>query len=85
MQKNKTLKSYFHLHIIVFIWGFTAILGALISLQALDLVWYRMLFAVIFILIFILFKKISLRIPILTLGTFLFAGLIIALHWLTFF
>jgi drug/metabolite transporter (DMT)-like permease len=85
MQKNNTLKSYFNLHIIVFIWGFTAILGALISLQALDLVWYRMLFAVIFILIYILIKRISLKIPIPVLYSFLFAGLIIALHWLTFF
>lgn len=85
MQKNNSLKSYFHLHIIVFIWGFTAILGALISLQALDLVWYRMLFAVIFILIYILIKRISLKIPFPVLSSFLFAGLIIALHWLTFF
>ena len=85
MQKNKSVKSYFHLHLIVFIWGFTAILGALISLKALDLVWYRMLFAVVFILIFIATKKISLKISLKTLIAFLFSGLIISLHWLTFF
>lgn len=42
---NDRLKSYLHLHLIVFIWGFTAVLGALISIDALPLVWYRMLLA----------------------------------------
>ncbi|HRG18157.1 MAG TPA: DMT family transporter [Flavobacterium lutivivi] len=78
-------KSYLNLHLIVFIWGFTAILGALISLDALPLVWYRMLFAVIFIGIYIIFKKIDFRLDKSTLFKFLVAGFIIALHWFTFF
>lgn len=78
-------KSYLNLHLIVFIWGFTAILGALISLDALPLVWYRMLFAVIFIGIYIIFKKIDFRLDKPTLFKFLAAGFIIALHWFTFF
>ncbi len=78
-------KSYLNLHLIVFIWGFTAILGALISLDALPLVWYRMLFAVIFIGIYIIFKKIDFKIDKSTLLKFLVAGFIIALHWFTFF
>ena len=82
---NDKLKSYLHLHLIVFIWGFTAILGALISLEALPLVWYRMLFAVIFILIYIGFKKIPIKISTKTLLQFLVAGFIIAMHWFTFF
>ena len=82
---NDKLKSYLHLHLIVFIWGFTAILGALISLEALPLVWYRMLFAVIFILIYIGFKKIPVKISTKTLLQFLVAGFIIAMHWFTFF
>ncbi|WP_394760333.1 DMT family transporter [Flavobacterium sp.] len=85
MQKDNTLNSYFLLHFIVFIWGFTAVLGALISLEALPLVWYRMLFATGFILIFIWFKKIPLKLSKKTILGLLFAGLIIALHWLTFF
>lgn len=36
---SDNVKSYLHLHLIVFIWGFTAILGRLISLDALPLVW----------------------------------------------
>ena len=82
---SDNLKSYLHLHLIVFIWGFTAVLGALISLDALPLVWFRMLFAVGFIAIYIYFKKLSVKITGRTLLQFLFSGLIIALHWFTFF
>jgi len=82
---SDNVKSYLHLHLIVFIWGFTAILGALISLDALPLVWFRMLFAVGFIAVYIYFKKLSIRISTKVLLQFLFSGLIIALHWFTFF
>ena len=78
-------KNYFHLHIVVFIWGFTAILGALISIDAIPLVWYRMLIASLFLLVFILLKKQSLIITRQTLVKFLIGGIIIALHWITFF
>jgi drug/metabolite transporter (DMT)-like permease len=78
-------KSYLHLHLIVFIWGFTAILGRLITLDALPLVWYRMLFAVGFIFIYIKYKRMSIKIPKRILLKFLVAGLVIALHWFTFF
>jgi drug/metabolite transporter (DMT)-like permease len=82
---NDNVKSYLHLHLIVFIWGFTAILGALISLDALPLVWFRMLFAVAFIALFIYFKKLPIKISTKSFIQFIFAGLIIALHWFTFF
>ena len=78
-------KSQLQLHLIVFIWGFTAILGKLISLEALPLVWFRMLFAVFFIFIYIKFKKIPLQISSKTMLLFLLSGCIIALHWFTFF
>jgi len=79
------LKSYFHLHFIVFIWGFTAVLGKLISLDALPLVWYRMLIAVSIIFIYIKVSKISLVVSKRLMFGFLFSGLVIAMHWLTFF
>lgn len=82
---SDNIKNYLHLHLIVFIWGFTAILGALISLDALPLVWFRMLFAVGFIAIYIYYKNLPLRVPIKILAQFLFSGFIIALHWFTFF
>ena len=79
------LKSYLNLHLIVFIWGFTAILGALISIQADALVWYRMGIASVFLFLFILFKKESFRIPIKEFFKLIFVGLLIALHWIFFF
>lgn len=82
---SDNLKNYLHLHFIVFIWGFTAVLGALISLDALPLVWFRMLFAVGFILIYIYFKKIPSRISTKSALKFILTGFIIALHWFTFF
>lgn len=82
---SDNIKSYLHLHLIVFIWGFTAILGALITLDALPLVWFRMLFAVGFIGVYIYYKKYSLKVPPKILLQFLISGLIIALHWFTFF
>ena len=82
---SDNLKSYLHLHLIVFIWGFTAVLGRLISLEALPLVWFRMLFAVGFITVYICIKKIPIQVSPKTAVKFLFAGIIIALHWFTFF
>ena len=79
------LKSYLHFHFIVFIWGFTAVLGALISLNAVPLVWYRMLLASGFILVWIKWKKKDLRVSPRKFLVLVIAGIVIALHWLTFF
>jgi len=84
-MQNAKLANYLHLHFIVFIWGFTAVLGALITIDAIPLVWYRMLLATGFIALFIGYKKINLRFSRKTLAGFLLAGLIIAVHWLAFF
>ena len=84
MQENK-LKNYLHLHLIVFIWGFTAILGALISIDAVPLVWYRMSLAVIFIAIYFLIRKKSFKIDKKGLLKLAVSGVIIAVHWVTFF
>lgn len=79
------IKNYLHLHFIVFIWGFTAVLGKLITLDALPLVWYRMLIAAILILVFIGIRKFPVKVSRKMLLTLIFAGVVIALHWLTFF
>ncbi|MDD2821506.1 MAG: DMT family transporter [Flavobacterium sp.] len=84
-MRNDNLKSYLNLHLIVFIWGFTAILGALITITADALVWYRMLFAGFFLAVFIVFKKKSFQIPLRSLLKLVFVGLLIALHWIFFF
>ncbi|MFY7669693.1 DMT family transporter [Tenacibaculum sp. MEBiC06402] len=84
MQESK-LKNYLLLHFIVFIWGFTAILGKLITIEAIPLVWYRMLIAVIFICAYFLVKKKSFKIPRRAIFKFFITGAIIAVHWITFF
>jgi drug/metabolite transporter (DMT)-like permease len=84
-MQDVRLKNYLHLHFIVFIWGFTAVLGALITLPAMHLVWYRMCIAVGIIVIYAAITKAPLKIPFKTLMGFLFAGVVIALHWFTFF
>ncbi|MFP2996708.1 DMT family transporter [Spongiivirga sp. MCCC 1A20706] len=82
---NAKLKNYLHLHFIVFIWGFTAVLGALISIDAVPLVWYRMLMASGIILVYITFRKVHLKISKRQLLWYGIAGLMIAVHWLAFF
>ncbi|MGC6430239.1 MAG: DMT family transporter [Jejuia sp.] len=79
------LKNYLHLHVLVFIAGFTAILGKEISITAIPLVWFRMVMAAILMLIFIKFRRIKLNIKKESLIRFSIAGVIIALHWITFF
>ncbi|MET7030592.1 DMT family transporter [Sediminicola luteus] len=82
---NDKIKNYLHLHFIVFIWGFTAVLGKLITVDALPLVWYRMFMASGLIFLYIAYKKFSLRVPTKTLIILIIAGVVITLHWITFF
>lgn len=67
------------------IFGFTAILGQLISIEALPLVWLRMGIASILIFLYLIFKKkISFSRPV-NLNKTVIAGLIITAHWVLFF
>ena len=84
-MQNDKLKSYLNLHLIVFIWGFTAILGALISINPEAIVWYRMLFAAVFLVFYLLYTKHSFRISIKVFFQLTFVGLLIAIHWIFFF
>lgn len=84
-MRNDKLLNYLHLHFIIFIWGFTAVLGALISLEAIPLVWYRMLLATLFIFVFLKIRRQDLKFSFKTLTGFALGGIIIAAHWLTFF
>ena len=84
MQKNN-LKHYLHLHFLVFIAGFTAILGEAISLSSIALVWHRMLIALVLTFLFLLYYRYNLKIKLKDFFKFSLAGIIIALHWITFF
>lgn len=82
---NATKRAYVQLHIAVFLWGFTAILGDLIQLSALSLVWWRVFITSISILFLIkggaALKKLSWKVIL----QFAFVGALTGLHWLTFF
>ena len=84
-MQNDKLKSYLNLHLIVFIWGFTAILGALITINPEAIVWYRMLFAAVFLVFYLVYTKHSFRISIKDFFQLTFVGLLIAVHWIFFF
>ncbi len=84
-MQESSLKNYLLLHLIVLIWGFTAILGALISLDAIPLVWYRMSLAIVFIVLYFLVNKKSFKIDCIAIAKFFFTGILIALHWIFFF
>ena len=84
MQKNN-FKHYLHLHFLVFIAGFTAILGEAISLSSIALVWHRMLIALVLTFLFLFYYRYNLKIKLKDFFKFSLAGIIIALHWITFF
>ncbi len=74
------------MHLIIFVWGFTGILGKLIHLDALVLVWWRILIAFVSLFIGLRLLKMPLKIKskkhaFLTLGV----GVFVALHWITFY
>tara|TARA_B100001250_G_scaffold215234_1_gene184677 strand:- start:54 stop:947 length:894 start_codon:yes stop_codon:yes gene_type:complete len=85
MRDNRG-KNILQLHFIVFIFGFTSVLGALISISALPLTIYRMGIASLFLALFIFFydiNKFKLKKPLVI--KILICGVIISLHWITFF
>lgn len=82
---NDNFKNYLHLHLLVLIAGFTAILGELITIKAVALVWYRMVIATVLILGYIKIAKVKLKVNTKAILRFSIAGVIIALHWITFF
>lgn len=82
---NAKIKHYLHLHLLVFIAGFTAILGELITIGSFALVWYRMAIAGVLMWLYIKFTKLNIKVTKKAIFLFSVAGVIIALHWITFF
>lgn len=78
-------KNLIILHCTVFIWGFTSILGALISISAVQMVWYRVMIASISLFVYFMISKTSIRVSRKQFLKFFFTGSIVALHWILFF
>lgn len=78
-------QDYIKLHFIVWIWGFTAILGLLISIPSVEIVFYRTLLASVALLPLLFYKKITFRIGFKEVLKIVGTGFIIAAHWILFF
>ena len=82
---GSTTKNLIILHLTVFIWGFTGVLGGLISINAVQLVWHRVLIATLTLLVYFLATKKSLIVTQKAFLQFFFTGGIVAIHWILFF
>ena len=78
-------KAIIMMHIATFLFGFTAILGKLISLGSLNLVWHRMWLASFIFLFFPGFIKMLKDTPKQVRKQFLSIGVLVAIHWLAFY
>jgi len=78
-------KAFWQIHFCVLLWGFTAILGKLITLPAQALVVWRMLLVSVFLAVLPRVWR-GLRIlPPRLIAIYAGIGVIVALHWLTFY
>lgn len=78
-------KNIIILHFTVFIWGFTGILGQLITISAVQLVWYRVLIAFISLFLYFKFNKTEIKIDKKTFFQMVFTGGLVGAHWVLFF
>jgi drug/metabolite transporter (DMT)-like permease len=78
-------KDYIKLHCIIFVWGFTAIIGALLSISSLDLVFYRTFFATLIVLTIARITKRSLIAERRAMIQIVLSGFLLSAHWITFF
>jgi drug/metabolite transporter (DMT)-like permease len=80
-----TTSDYLKLHFIVLLWGFTAILGKLVSIPAVEMVFYRTLLAALGMAAVMIIMKSSFRLSSTDFWKIFFTGFIVGAHWLTFF
>ncbi len=77
--------DYLRLHFIVFLFGFTGILGKLVSIPALDMVFYRTLLAALGMAMLLVASRGNFRVTPADLTKLFLTGFIVGAHWLTFF
>ena len=82
MTKNR---AWWSLHAIVFIWGFTGILGKEITLSPIPLVFWRTLIAISGVLLVVIITKKKMMLPWRRVMQLALVGLLIAGHWIAFF
>jgi drug/metabolite transporter (DMT)-like permease len=78
-------RDFLRLHIIVFLWGITGVLGKYINLPAADLVCYRTAIAGLCLLIIGKICDCPFKLPARTIWSIIGVGMLMGLHWLLFF
>lgn len=78
-------RAQWQIHLCVLLWGFTAILGKLISLTALSLVWWRMLLVSLALMLVPRVWRGLRALPARLAAAYAGIGVLVALHWLTFY
>jgi len=77
--------AYIKMHIAIFLWGFTGLLGKLIELNEGMLVWYRLLISSVAIAIILLYRKSFPKISSKEIISISLIGFLVMLHWITFY
>lgn len=85
MENKASINDYLKLHAVILVWGFTGVLGKVITIPSVSIVWYRTLIAFVSLILFLSLKKRSLRIAKELVFKYLGTGVIVALHWFFFF
>src|SRR6195952_1870502 len=78
-------KNLLILHFTVFIWGFTGILGKLITISAVPLVWYRVLIASTTLFLYFNVNRTAFKVSRKTFLHLIFTGALVGGHWILFF
>jgi len=73
------------LHIAVFLWGFTGVLGKAIHLNEGLLVWYRLIITIFTLAVFFIFSNKNIKVPKQSIVHYAAIGVIIAFHWVCFY
>lgn len=85
MSDSKIKSHLLILHLTVLVWGFTGVLGALISVSAAHLVWYRVLIAFVTLFAYFKWAGTDIRISRNVFLKLFFTGAVVGLHWILFF
>ena len=78
---NETKKGFIQLHLSVLLAGFTGLFGRLITLNEVDIVWYRMLFTSSILLVFTGLPRVGWQKFLQLCG----CGALLGLHWILFY
>ena len=77
--------DYLKLHFIIFLWGFTAILGLFVTIPAIEMVIYRTLTAAVGMGLLMVMMRQGFTLPAGYLPKLILTGFVVAAHWITFF